>query len=357
MIDIRFDCRHFKGTMPCNPHKGFGVECNAQCRFYEGTEGNILIIKLGAMGDVIRTTPLLRRLIKEYPDKRIFWLTHFPEVLPEIVDIKLRFSTENITYIRSVKFDLAINLDKEIEACALMQQLEIEQQFGFGLVRDMPAPLNDLAEHKFITGISDSYSKSNTQHYLSEIFAICGWKYDQEKYMLPQMESNVKIDSLPYNQKLIGLNTGCGSRWTSRQWPVEYWHELAELLEQNGYDVLLLGGEQEHTMNQHLMEQTGAKYLGYFPFNEFQALMNKCSAVVSMVTMAMHVAIGLEKPLVLLNNIFNPHEFHFFNKSVILGPVKECQCYYKPVCINPNSCMNEIKPIMVLDAVREIIPS
>ena len=34
--------------------------------------------------------------------------------------------------------------------------------------------------------------------------------------------------------------------------------------------------------------------------------------VVTAVTMAMHIALGLGKKLVLFNNIFNPHEFELY---------------------------------------------
>ena len=61
MIEVKRDCRFFRGDVPCKPHKQHGVHCS-ECKYYEKIDKNILIIKLGAIGDVIRTTPLLRRL-------------------------------------------------------------------------------------------------------------------------------------------------------------------------------------------------------------------------------------------------------------------------------------------------------
>ena len=353
-MDIRYDCWHFKGTMPCHPHKEHGVECNMECKYYDATYGNVLIIKLGAMGDVIRTTPLLVRIKKEYPNKRIFWLTQFSAVLPNLVDQLLTFSTENLTYLRSLSFDIGINLDKEPEACALLDQLEIEKKFGFGLNQGMPAPINEYAEHKFLTGISDTYSKANTQHYLEEIFAVCNWKYAGEEYVLPEKKNIAIIDSIDHSKPIIGLNTGCGVRWTSRQWPIDHWKDLARILFDEGLNVIMLGGKSEDEQNRYIAEESGAKYLGFFPFNEFISLVDKCAVIVSTVTMAMHVAIGLKKPLVLLNNIFNPHEFHFFSESMILGPEKECECYYRPTCINEISCIADVKADMVFDAINKL---
>ena len=116
----------------------------------------------------------------------------------------------------------------------------------------------------------------------------------------------------------------------------------------------MLGGKSEDEQNRYIAEESGAKYLGFFPFNEFISLVDKCAVIVSTVTMAMHVAIGLKKPLVLLNNIFNPHEFHFFSESMILGPDKECECYYRPTCINEISCIADVKADMVFDAINKL---
>ena len=78
------DCIHFRGDLPCAPHKRAGYHC-ATCPEYHVQEGRILIIKLGATGDVIRTTPLIHKLRETYPDHAIHWLTYSPEVVPAMV--------------------------------------------------------------------------------------------------------------------------------------------------------------------------------------------------------------------------------------------------------------------------------
>ena len=64
---VKNDCRHFQGDVPCGPHKDEGVHC-ADCSYYDQIKMRILIIKLGAIGDVIRTPPLLHKLKAEHPD-------------------------------------------------------------------------------------------------------------------------------------------------------------------------------------------------------------------------------------------------------------------------------------------------
>jgi len=354
-MDIQYRCRHFRGDVPCQPHKEQGVECSSSCPEKEITDFNLLVIKLGAQGDVIRTTPILTRLRKDYPRGRIFWLTHYPEVLPEIVDHKLPFNIASVLWLKALHFEVGINLDKDPEACALMEDLSIKQRYGFGLQEGMPAPLNSLAEHKFLTGISDRLSQDNRQHYLEEMFQICGWEYDGEEYILPSTKQNDVIDQFQPEGIVVGLNTGCGGRWTSRLWPELYWEKLVGQLKELGYYVLLLGGPEEDEKNRRLSQKTEAHYVGVYPIREFMGLVKKCDVIVTAVTMALHFAIGMKIPVVLLNNIFNPHEFHFFTSAEILAPDKPCECYYRPTCRYERSCMWELSPERVCDAIVKLL--
>ncbi|NOX48739.1 MAG: glycosyltransferase family 9 protein [Chlorobi bacterium] len=308
------------------------------------------------MGDVIRTTSLLQRFKIEFPTARIFWLTKFKDILPNEIDWPLEYTLENLTWIKSIPFEMGINLDKDPEACALMDQLTINNKFGFGLSGGMPAPLNSLAEHKFLTGISDDLSKKNRKHYLEEIFEICGLEYRGEEYLLPEPCYNKRIEEFVSPRKVVGLNTGCGGRWVTRLWPENYWEELAVRLMDSGYTVLLLGGPEEHEKNCRIAKKTSANYLGVFPILEFLGLIQKCDLVVTAVTMAMHLAIGLKIPLILFNNIFNPNEFHFFTKSTILTPAKQCECYYRPKCIHEKSCMYDLSVDSVFKEIQRLVP-
>jgi hypothetical protein len=54
---------------------------------------------------------------------------------------------------------------------------------------------------------------------------------------------------------------------------------------------------------------------------------------------------------VLLNNIFNRHEFELYGRGEIVEPPAPCECYYDAVCRTGRSCINEISPEAVFEAV------
>ena len=358
--NVKRDCRFFKGEIPCQPHKKEGVHCveadGSVCKYYSPFDKRILIIKLGAIGDVIRTTPLFTRLKAEYPHAKFYWLTNTPEVVPQEVDEILKFDFKSVLYLQQIKFDILINLDKDKEACALADSLSAFRKFGFILRDGVPYPADEKAEHKILTGIFDDLNKENKKNYLEEIFEIVGFQYEGEKYVLSSFEEFGQEWEIDKSKKVVGLNTGCGGRWTSRLWPEKYWNELARKLLDAGYEVILLGGEDEHEKNLKLAETSGAKYFGHFPLRTFINLVNQCDLVVTTVTMAMHITLALGKKIVLMNNIFNPNEFELFGLGEIVQPEKECRCFFSPKCTNPEyRCMDYLFPQTIFELVRKLL--
>lgn len=349
---VHIDCRHFRGDVPCRPNKEQGYHCGS-CPVYAPAEKKILIIKLGAIGDVIRTTPLLRRLRVEYPQARITWLTHTPAILPrEEVDEILKFDLAAVLYLQQTSFDILYNLDKDKEACALYNSIWAHVKYGYCLENGMAFPANDLANHKYLTGIFDDLSLANKKSYVAEIFDICGWEFQGEEYIFDNHQDKGFQWDLNRSKPLIGLNTGCGDRWTTRLWSEEKWVALIGLLQQQGYQVVLLGGEQEDGRNRQLSSQTGAAYFGYFRLEQFINLMYQMDVIVTQVTMAMHIAIALQKQLVLMNNIFNPYEFELYGRGAIVQPEKACACFYRGSCQFGTSCMEDLAPEKVLQQVK-----
>jgi ADP-heptose:LPS heptosyltransferase len=352
-MNINTDCIYFKGDIPCSPHKMYGYHC--ECKEYKKIKHTILIIKLGAIGDVIRTTPLLRKIRKEFSGAYITWFTYTPEILhPDWVNKILKVSAENIEFIKNIKFNWVINLDKDPIAIALTNSLNADRKSGFTLDEwGHPKAISSLAEkNKWLTGIFDDLNKQNKKHYVEEMFAICGFEFNDEEYVI-NVDLEEKAWNIDKSKRVVGLNTGCGGRWSSRLWPKENWVKLAKNLLENNFEVILLGGEQENEKNKWIAELSGAKYFGYFSLSTFISLLDECELIITAVTMAMHLTIALKKKLILFNNIFNKNEFYLYGRGQILEPEFDCNCYFSPVC--ENNCMQYIYPEKVYFEVNRLL--
>src|SRR5262245_9379515 len=88
---------------------------------------SVLIIKLGAAGDVVRTTPLLRRL-----DGPVSWITAKSNlVLLKGIDRQVRcVSWEDRKRVTETAYDLVINLEDDRESSSFLKELTFTQLFG-----------------------------------------------------------------------------------------------------------------------------------------------------------------------------------------------------------------------------------
>lgn len=357
--EVKFDCRHFKGHIPCLPNKLRDKICST-CDEYTPIEKRILIIKLGALGDVIRTTPLAVRYRKMYPNAKITWITLSKAILPkDLIDEIFEYNTASVYQIRNKTYDIAINLDKEPETCILLNEVNAEQKFGFTWKNNHIAAATPEAEHKLITGFFDNISKTNTKNYLEEIFEICQLDFQNEPYVLNYNKSLAQkwnsIKEKAKGKSIIGLNTGCGKRWQTRLWQDESWIELIRKLQKNNFFPILLGGKDENEKNTFYHQQTNAYYPGHYSLEEFIALSSNCDLIVSQVSMMMHIAIGLKVPLVLMNNIFNPHEFYLYENGTIIEPSTGCDCYYGNSCSRNKNCMQDVSVDSIFNAIVKTI--
>ena len=349
-ITEKIQCLFFKGDKPCVYHKKEKVHCN-DCRFYNSVSKKILIIKLGAAGDVIRTTPLLHKVKEMYPKAEITWLTYFPRLVPSIVDNIVDYNLQNVIWLMSCRFDFLFNLDKEREAIGLASLVKAKVKKGFTVKDCKTFPFDKDAAMKWRTGIWDDVEATNRKSYPEEIFEICGLKYNKEKYIIDRPgEYNWKIGE---RRPLVGLNIGCGSRWPTRAWPTENWIHLIEMLKRDGLGTILLGGEAEDEKNKQIAGMTKAAYLGHFGIEKFISLVDQCDAVITSVTMALHIAIAVEKKIVLLNNIFDAREFELYGLGEVVEPSVECIGCYRSEC--EKKCMESITPEKVYQACRRVL--
>ena len=360
LTEVKYDCRHFRTNIPCLPNKKENTLC-VSCSYYEPIQTRILIIKLGALGDVIRTTPLVEKFRKSYPGVHITWITLSPSILPsDQIDVICKWEFTSVFTIQHSKFDIAVNLDKDMEACMLLENVCANTKYGYTWKNNHIAPATPAAEHKLMTGFFDELSIKNTKSYLEEIFEICHFKFQKEDYLIALNESFAKkwretLSDKAKGKLIVGLNTGCGPRWNTRLWSDRSWMELANLLHKDGFYPVFLGGELEHEKNERMSSMTSTYYPGHHSLEEFIAISNGCEIIVTQVSMMMHIATALKKKLVLCNTIFNKHEFELYDRGKLVEPQVPCVCFYGNTCIKGESCMHSIQPADFMKAIKELV--
>lgn len=368
---IADDCRYFVGERPCAFHKEHGVKCD-NCSYYSRVAERILIIKMGATGDVLRTTCILTGLKEKYPDSHISWVVEkgAREVLENIdlIDRVMDFSLETVTVLHAEKFALVLSLDSTVVSAALSEEIHADEKRGFGLSREGKVyPFNREAEEWFRMGIFDDLKRKNKRTYqeiMLEIAGISTRNYDiivslssEEKQFGKLFAKKHKIGG---SSPVLGLNTGAGGRWPLKKWTREGYLELIKRLhEELGARVLLFGGEAEKERNKWLAEKSSSPVIDTGSTNtlrQFFALLDLCDFIVAGDTLASHAALGLKKKVVLLFGPTSASEIDLYGMGEkVVAPI-DCVGCYRQDCDRKPTCMDLITVDMVFNAIKSPLP-
>src|SRR3989338_5939439 len=282
----------------------------------------ICIIKLGALGDVLRTLPLAKALKDKYTSAKITWITKgdIATLLEGLPYIKEVIQLENVAELEDESFDELYNFDTEEEALELEEAFQADKKYGFHYDGGYPASYNMGGEYYINTMFDDELKKKNTKTYQEMMFEVAELPYKKERCNLVLNEDDKFFAEqfldmhLLHDDKIIGIHIGAGTRWPSKVWHEERVKEFISLAEKKGYTILLFGGPNEVERHARLIEELkkeGIKIYRNNPNNtkrEFAALVSICDCFVCGDSFSLHVALGLNVKTVALFFITSPTE-------------------------------------------------
>lgn len=370
------DCRHYRGDKPCHVGKLCG-----QCDSYEAFSQRICIIKLGALGDVIRTLCILPALRERYPQAHITWVSK-PNgcrmiQAHEAIDRVLEFDALNVMQLQQEQFDLVINLDKEPQPCALAMSLTAGSRLGIGLSAEgKPVPFNREAEHYFALGLNDRLKfEKNRKSYQQLVYEALGWEYCGQRYELPVTEQAAKQakDWLNHQRgfdaerRTLGINVGAGRVFANKIWPVERTVDIiSELLDrETDIQILLLGGPDERETIEEILFSLSRHPLreqvihGGCEHDEptFVAVVDQCDMLLTGDTMAMHVAIARHKPVVAFFGPTCEQEIDLYSQGEKLIAKVDCGPCYRRQCHQHDQCVWQISTNDIVEATLHWLTS
>jgi len=363
---IKTDCLYFRGDKPCK----FEILCDG-CPHYTPFPKKVLIIKCRAQGDVLRTTAILHGVKRKYPESHISWLVdeESVELLANnpFINKVLPYNLESIMPLLVEEFDVLISLDKEPPSTSVASLVKCPDKFGFGMNNlGNLIPFNKEAEYAYQLGIDDDLKfKENTMTYQEIVAKTAEVEYKRDPYVFEISEHNkkrardfFKKHKIPENTLAIGLNTGAGVKFETKQWPAVNYLRLIDYLSENlSAKVFLLGGKRETELNRFIAENTKHKVYNTGNDNsllEFAGFLSLMDIIVTSDTLGMHLAIALERKVVALFGSTCPQEIDLYDRGVKLYARVDCSPCYKQTC-DDMKCMEEITPEQVYEEIKKLV--
>lgn len=265
----------------------------------------VLIIKLGATGDVVRTTPLLSQL-----GGQVTWLTAANNtVLLEHLRDDLRcLRWEKRAQALDTRYDLAINLEDTIDVAQFLATVKVSQIFGAYLNSDGLLKYTENSRRWFDLSLVSFYGRQeadrlkllNRQTYQEMIFSGLGFRFTGEAYLLPgPIETELSGD--------VAIAADAGPVWPMKKWA--FYDGLKQQLESRGLTVNVL--PERSSLLEHLSDVSNHRCL------------------VGGDSLPMHFALGTATRCVSLFTCTSPWEIYDYGvQKKIVSPLLE-EFFYK----------------------------
>ncbi len=273
---------------------------------------NILIVKHGALGDVVRTSYLVHAFKKKFSNEyKIYWLTS--EIARELISYSptLFHVVTNLQDLHGIDFEEIFSLDDEVVAVNSVMKLRSKKITGALLDSSGKLTYSDDSSQWFEMGLLSRYPKEQADFLKknnlcghAEIFSkIFGLNFEDIKpVFFPSPEFSKFAKEIPGdNVKILGINPYAGGRWPAKELRyVELLDLTKRLLDRGWRDkfdyIYLFGSGHDRLKNCELMNALGSNRVIVADTEEsvqkLAAYISRMSYFITSDSLAMHLAIA-----------------------------------------------------------------
>ncbi|MBU1045281.1 MAG: lipopolysaccharide heptosyltransferase II [Candidatus Omnitrophica bacterium] len=329
----------------------------------------ILIIKLGALGDVILISVALKAIRAKFPDAYISLLikSEFKSIvqrcpyLDNLIVLKKNGWAHIFKQVFKIKkndFDISIDFQNNNLSHFISFAAGIKQRFGFRnkklgfLLNEATAftkPDCDPITHQF--KMLKRLDIVQPKDMCLEI-----WIAQRDK---EQIDIFLKDNWFNENQPLIGINPFASQRWETKSWDIESYAKLADRLSNKYHARIVFTGTANDRMKiKQIIALTSCKPInaaGKTSIVELAALIKRCSVFVSVDSAPLHISAAVNTPFVALFGPTDPvRHLPYSEKFVLIWKDLECGPCYSAKCFR-KSCMRDITIDEVFEAVCKLL--
>jgi heptosyltransferase-2 len=311
----------------------------------------ILVIKIGALGDVVRTTFIAQALKDKYKKLKpeIYWITqkNAKDLFINNPYVNHLILKENKRSLDKVYFDLIINLEEDLETVQFAKSLKHKDFIGFTLKNGQISPTPSIKEWFNMSALgpkpqNDILKKKNKKPHrqiISEIIGVDSKKYEPFLRLTDEQRKIAHDFLRRYNfsktEIIIGINTGSADRWP-KQLSIKKTSQLIDkIVKKFNAKILLFGGPNEIERNKEIIKQSKSHIIDTGCGNnllEFPALISLCSIFITTDSLGLHIALALKRKTICLIGPTSSAELDMYGLGEKIVAKSRCLCCYKHNC-------------------------
>ncbi len=285
---------------------------------------SILVIRLGALGDIIHALPAAASLKLSFSEEKLHWLVarrwipllegnpHIDEIIP--FDRQSASALRNCwRRLRELRPDFAVDLQGLLQSAVAGRIARPKAFYGFdrSVARE---PLASLLYTKRIAITGPHRVQRNLQ-----LAGAAGARVQTEEAWIPAGRPEGKLPSGPF----VLASPFAG--WAGKQWPIGSYGELAETLRKEGLELVLNASESQaahlRAMN-HVCIHTSS-------LPGLIDATRRATAVIGVDSGPLHLAAALGKPGVALFGPTDPAQTGPYNSNMVVIRAPGMRTTYK----------------------------
>lgn len=316
----------------------------------------VLIIRQGAIGDVVHTTNVFRSIKEAYPNIKIDYLTG--AVPATLIQNDSRLN--KVILLEGKKYPYLLKLASQLRKEKYDVIINLQPALRYKFLSFMCFP------KKIVT-----YKKTFKLHAVENFFRTAKKAFKEIenpsdlKIEIPQEIVEKVKQEIPTDKKIVVLNTETSVTRKGRKWAPKYFKELAlSLIEE--YDcTILIPGSKDDVEKVKCFENLHPNIkiiAGKFSILESAAVFSLCDVFISSDTGPLHIASALEKPYCI--GLYGaapvqrtgPWGINHFAVSADLSciPCNRRKCQIKEYAqTDLNPCLLAVKPEHIVRIIKD----
>ena len=243
----------------------------------------------------------------------------------ELIDEILVYNQDTILRLQQEKFDILYCPEISPPSTLVSNIIDAEEKIGFYFNKDShPSYFNEEAKEYLDTVFSNKINMKTRKTYQEMLFKSLKLQYEKERYTLSLKEKEVgyakELLRNYNNKKIIGINVGAGKRWPSKSWHKSKIIELIrKVKKETDYEILILGGKEEYDIKKEIIEilkKDNVEILQNDSNNtlrEYASVISMCNILITNDSLALHLAIALNKRTIALFFCTPPWQIETYN--------------------------------------------